>query len=230
MINILFFTVSYAVFDLDGNVIHLSDPAFLEKKLHPGSIMKIVIAYALFKMENFSPVERVYSSEWKRSVNLEEAIALSSKDYFYKWIDEIPQSTLRKAGVELGLFMDTTGYSVDLEKNPLISIRRILFMMMKLAKREGLSPEPLGYILRGMRYSVLYGTSKNKFLYNIGVAGKTGTSQYTDHWRTYGLFAGFLPFNEPRIVFVFYVDRGVGRDAVKECEKFMKRWYSHYFH
>ena len=221
----IFLAFRYAVADMDGNIVAMSDPSFTNKKLHPGSVMKIVISYALFYNKKFSPYDTVFTSEWKKYVNLEEAIALSGRDYFKKYMNRISQHYIRIAGRELNLFYDTTGFVVDLERNPLVSVSSILRMMITIAKRENLEPYRLQFIINGMRKSVLYGTSKNHFLYSIGVAGKTGTSEYTDNWRTYGIFAGFLPYNNPSYVFVFYVDKGIGRDAVKKCANFMKKWY-----
>ena len=225
----IFLAFRYIITDMDGNTVGMSDRSFINKKLHPGSIIKLVIGYALFYDSTFSPYDTVYTSEWKRYVNLEEAIALSSKDYFKKYINKIDQHYIKMAGKELNLFQDTAEFTVDLDRNPLVSIKSILFMIITIAKKENLDPYRLQFILRGMRKSVKYGTSKDEFLYSIGTAGKTGTSEYTDNWRNYGVFAGFFPYNNPKYAFLFYVDRGVGRDAVKKSSIFIKEWYRQYF-
>lgn len=68
------------------------------------------------------------------------------------------------------------------------------------------SQQAYGYIVEGMRHSVLGGTCKHLGGYDFPICGKTGTAQ--NRGQDHSVFMGFAPMDHPKIAIAVYVENG----------------------
>jgi cell division protein FtsI/penicillin-binding protein 2 len=112
--------------------------------------------------------------------------------------------------------------------NLLISISRDgIFIPLWIKEKGSFSStlpiyKSLGILKEGLREACVRGTGiyanfKNK------VAGKTGTPKHLNGWRTYAIFVGYYPYDDPRIGIIVFLKKGQGsKDAAPLAYKILK--------
>ena len=83
-----------------------------------------------------------------------------------------------------------------------------------------ISEENLRTVRSGMRKTVLEGTAKSLNTLKYDLAVKTGTAQIGSGGIINSLLTGFLPYKNPRYVFVIIMERGEQNGAVLATRKF----------
>lgn len=93
---------------------------------------------------------------------------------------------------------------------------KVLFEMKKEVIRENfLQKKNLEIVREGMRQTVTSGSARPLADLKIEVAGKTGTAQFPNsNNKTHAWFAGFAPYNEPKILLLVMVEGGGEGHAV----------------
>jgi cell division protein FtsI/penicillin-binding protein 2 len=83
------------------------------------------------------------------------------------------------------------------------------YMQTDKPKNIGLRDGTINVIREGLRQVVNNedGTGKHAKLEGVLVAGKTGTAENA-HGRTHAWFAGFAPFDDPKICVVVFLEHG----------------------
>ncbi len=69
-------------------------------------------------------------------------------------------------------------------------------------------PDVLATVRQGMRETILSGSAQGLKISPWTIAGKTGTAQWGNGEPTHAWFAGFAPYNDPRIAVVVMVEAG----------------------
>lgn len=77
----------------------------------------------------------------------------------------------------------------------------------------------LDYIKLGMRQAVIEGNASRANQKFLKVAGKTGTATISGTKHTHGWFAGFAPFENPKIALVVFVREGKGFTTAADIAK-----------
>ena len=71
--------------------------------------------------------------------------------------------------------------------------------------------QALEFIRHAMVQASQFGTGSQQSLYELGLAGKTGTAQWKDvPWRTHGWYVGYWPMQRPAFAVVAFVFSGTG--------------------
>ncbi|OGG89598.1 penicillin-binding protein 2 [Candidatus Kuenenbacteria bacterium RIFCSPHIGHO2_02_FULL_42_29] len=77
-----------------------------------------------------------------------------------------------------------------------------------LLKTNFISQNNINIIRKGLRETVLSGSARSLQSLNVAVAGKTGTAQVAGDKPTHSWFAGFAPYNKPKIAIAIIVENG----------------------
>ncbi len=83
----------------------------------------------------------------------------------------------------------------------------------KLSKKLNISEKSMDIIKRSLRKVVTDGTAKKTGLKELGVAGKTGTTQTAHADENHAWFVGYAPFENPKYCFAVVVERTKGHGA-----------------
>ncbi len=96
---------------------------------------------------------------------------------------------------------------------------------VKISLTDKVSSDNLNTIRTGMRMTVTKGTAQSMQSISVPVAGKTGTAQFNRNKDPHSWFAGFAPYDEPKIVITVLVEEGGDTGlAVTVAREFME-WY-----
>lgn len=79
----------------------------------------------------------------------------------------------------------------------------------------------------GMRDTVTYGSGRRLNALPVAVAGKTGTAQWRTDRPNHAWFAGFAPFDDPKVVVSILIEEGEegAEHAVPVAEEVLSAWY-----
>lgn len=95
----------------------------------------------------------------------------------------------------------------------------------KIALTNIVSSDNLYVVRAALRQTVTRGTAQSMQSVSVPVAGKTGTAQFNNQKQPHSWFAGFAPYDDPKIVIVVLVEEGGDRgSAVTVARQFME-WY-----
>jgi penicillin-binding protein 2 len=83
----------------------------------------------------------------------------------------------------------------------------------KLSQKLNISEKNMDIIKRSLRKVVTDGTAKKTSLKELGVAGKTGTTQTAREDENHAWFVGYAPFENPKYCFTVVVERTKGHGA-----------------
>jgi cell division protein FtsI/penicillin-binding protein 2 len=226
-----------AVVDLrTGRVVLEHHREALERRMLPGSVMKLVTAHAILEakraddevrcegshVDRFGTARSCWLHDGHGSMRLRTAIALSCNVWFYEQASHLSPSALLDA---------MTAFGLDPPRSPILSDRdlpdaavgdlaglevtprALLGMAARIATRgreaPDLKPEHLEAIAEGMAEAVRSGTLSEVF-HDLDVAAKTGTAKKENSARTRGIVVGFLPKRTPAYAFVVVKDHGRG--------------------
>lgn len=78
----------------------------------------------------------------------------------------------------------------------------------EILRQDITGDENLKIIREGMRMTVTSGSARQLADLPFSVAGKTGTAQFGNQGKTHAWFAGFAPYENPKIVLVILVEGG----------------------
>ncbi len=99
-------------------------------------------------------------------------------------------------------------------------VKRIGDLSIQVGKPKyiGLKPDTIRVIREGLREVVNNenGTGKRAKLDGVIVAGKTGTAE-NPHGRTHAWFAGFAPYDDPKVCIVVFLEHG-GKGGLEPAE------------
>lgn len=70
-------------------------------------------------------------------------------------------------------------------------------------------------------------TKEKEFLTQAGVAGKTGTAQTADKDVNHGWFAGYAPYDDPKLVFVILAEKVPGHGG-ETCAPILRVFLEEY--
>lgn len=95
----------------------------------------------------------------------------------------------------------------------------------EIALTNLVASDNLNVVRQALRQTVTRGTAKSMQSVPVPVAGKTGTAQFNNQKQPHSWFAGFAPYDDPKIVIVVLVEEGGDRGlAVTIARQFME-WY-----
>lgn len=95
----------------------------------------------------------------------------------------------------------------------------------KIALTNIVSSANLDVVRTALRQTVTRGTAQSMQSVSVPVAGKTGTAQFNNQKQPHSWFAGFAPYDDPKIVIAVLVEEGGDRGlAVTVARQFME-WY-----
>jgi cell division protein FtsI/penicillin-binding protein 2 len=92
------------------------------------------------------------------------------------------------------------------------------------------SQKALARIRPILRDVIRRGTAQPANISTVAVAGKTGSATVLDNWVTHGWFAGFAPYEAPRIAIVVFLNRGEGKDAARIAGLLISEYFREYAH
>jgi beta-lactamase class D len=219
------------VLDLEGSrTVAIVNPEQATQRAWPAaSTFKLVTAMAAVSEGLVEPAERVTVRDVRGPVDLRDALARSSNEYFSRLGARVGSDRLldyaRRAG-----FADPVPSGEVATPLPLASAdpRRlggvgqdVRVSPMQLARviasiatgNQRLSSTALDAVREGMRECALRGTASRAFGPGSSVAGKTASAIEGD--SNLGIFAGYAPYGSPRWLVVVALDeKGVyGSDA-----------------
>lgn len=82
------------------------------------------------------------------------------------------------------------------------------FVSPKVIRNLNIPQNILEIVQKGMRQTITSGSARSLGTLSIPVAGKTGTAQTGTSGRTHAWFAGYAPYDNPKIVVVVMVEQG----------------------
>lgn len=86
--------------------------------------------------------------------------------------------------------------------------------------------EHIDHVRKGMRNSVLYGSSRSLSVLPVSAAGKTGTAQWSRNKDTHAWFTSFAPYQDPEIVLTVVVEEGgEGSSVAAPIARDVLKWY-----
>lgn len=92
-----------------------------------------------------------------------------------------------------------------------------------------ISSETISAIRTALRQTITSGTATSLQSVRVPVAGKTGTAQFSRVKEPHSWFAGFAPFETPRIVIAVIIEEGGDRGlAVTVARQFMEWYFNEY--
>ena len=191
-------------------------------------------------------------------VNLIKAISLSCNLYFLNiasklTIDEIlstfaefhfdEKTIFNISGEATGLFrknkIDIEKYylSIGCSENLLVTPLQILQMITFIANKKlpntkniDLNNPKFDPIYKGLRNSVLFGTSKESNYLKLQPAGKTGTISEKYNIKNSAWFIGYAPYYNPEIAIVIFIKNGRGATNAAPIAKKVFKCYYELFH
>ncbi len=109
--------------------------------------------------------------------------------------------------------------------------RLVQMFQPEVIRRIAVDPQNLAIVREGMRLSITGGTSINANLFDVEVAGKTGTAEYygpkvNGHLPTHAWFTAFAPYDDPQVVVtVFFAGGGEGSEVAAPAAADILRAY-----
>lgn len=86
---------------------------------------------------------------------------------------------------------------------------KVIWEIQKEVLRENfIQKKNIEVVREGMRETVLSGSARQLADLKIEVAGKTGTAQFPGSDKTHAWFAGFAPYNDPKMLLLVMVEGG----------------------
>ena len=85
-------------------------------------------------------------------------------------------------------------------------------------------------LYKGLRSSVLSGTSKESNYFRLPAAGKTGTFAEKYNTKTSAWFVGYAPYDNPEIAIVVFIKKGRGATSAAPIAKKVFKCYYDIFH
>ncbi len=97
---------------------------------------------------------------------------------------------------------------------------------VEIIDRQVVPAEHIASVTKGMRASVLYGSSRSLSLLPVAVAGKTGTAQWSSTKEPHAWFTSFAPYDNPEIVVTVVIEEGgEGSVAAAPVARDIIGWY-----
>lgn len=93
-------------------------------------------------------------------------------------------------------------------------------------REHSIEKEYLDIVRLGLRDTAVWGSARSLSQLPIAVAGKTGTSQFSSDKKPHAWFAGFAPFDQPRVAFVVLIEEGdTSNVAVQAVREILAQWH-----
>ncbi|MEA3249449.1 MAG: penicillin-binding protein 2 [Patescibacteria group bacterium] len=97
---------------------------------------------------------------------------------------------------------------------------------VEIVNTQVVPAEHIAAVTKGMRHSVLYGSSRSLSLLPVSVAGKTGTAQWSSAKEPHAWFTSFAPYENPEIVVTVVIEEGgEGSVAAAPVARDIMAWY-----
>jgi penicillin-binding protein 2 len=223
-----------------GRTLALVNEEWAARRAWPAaSTFKLVTALAAVSEGTIDPRERVWTRDAKRRIDLREALARSSNEYFTqvasrvgteRLVDYAARVGFENAGSDaetssaLPARVDSAGELGGLGEGARITPVHLARVIRRLATGDvRASSGALEAVRDGMRACVVSGTASKAFGSGSRAAGKTASSRDGD--SSLGIFAGYTPEASPRFIVVVALDEtGVyGSDAAKIAASIINR-------
>lgn len=163
--------------------------------------------------------------------NVFDDFKLGSKTSF-NFPGESP-GVFNKTNGELEKYYLATGRSENLLVTPLQMLNMISIIASHgdfLNSRIPLTNSKFDILYKGLRNSVLKGTSKESNYIRFPAAGKTGTFAEKFNIKTSAWFVGYAPYYNPEIAVVVFIKKGRGATNAAPIAKKVFKCYCDIFH
>lgn len=191
-------------------------------------------------------------------INFTNAIAQSCNLFFYNLASKLSLEDIQnifeiyKMGIKTpfnlpgessGLFKKVNNniekyyLATGRSENLLVTPLQMLYMISVIANHGNfldsklvLNSAKFNVLYKGLRNSVLLGTSKESNYINLPAAGKTGTSAEKYNTKTSAWFVGYAPYDNPEIAIVVFIKKGRGATNAAPIAKKVFKCYYDIFH
>lgn len=210
------------------------------------------------KAEFDNELYRCWLPKGHSKVNLIKALSQSCNLYFLNIASQLSleelfdtfsqfrfgeKTTFNYAGESPGTFIKVNNnlekyyLAIGCSENLLVTPAQLLQMISFIAKRH--IPESNSIILKnsiydpiykGLRNSVLFGTSKESNYLKFPPAGKTGTISEKYNHKNSAWFVGYAPYYDPEIAIVIFIKKGRGATNAAPLARKVFKCYYEFFH
>ena len=101
----------------------------------------------------------------------------------------------------------------------------------RVSKQVPISAEHLRFLRTAFRKVITEGTAsytkEKDFLVQAGVAGKTGTAQTANKEVNHGWFTGYVPYDDPKLVFAILAEKVSGHGG-ETCAPILQAFLEEY--
>lgn len=116
-------------------------------------------------------------------------------------------------------------YQPHFIKETIIDNQSVPYKPIKISLTDEVSPDNLNIISKGLRMTITDGTAQSMQSVPVPVAGKTGTAQFNRNKDPHSWFAGFAPYEQPKIVIAVLVEEGGDTGLAVTISREFMEWY-----